>query len=733
MSIEIGKLTRLPLGYSGESGTRKIQIDMTAWMKAFVGAVIVVYALRPDRYPYFPAIEMQDNTLTWEVDAAEVSIPGKGWAQIAAVDPKTGKEYHSRVVQTEVYKSLEEFQGATASEPAQKWVLQVLKARDEATEAADRAVKAANRAENAAGGGTTGGTTETVIPSYWQSHLETRAEDIRAAMAAAGWNKSAFFFYSDAHWDNNNQMSPVLLKWLYQNTPINKTNFGGDVVNAEEDLASTMDYLWEWRSAIRDLPNHHSVPGNHDDGNNPYNRWTAEDVYTFLLAPEESNDMMRGEGLYYYIDVNAEKTRYLYLDSATAFGSIAWNDAQKTWLKEALLSVPDGYHIVVIAHIWADPDYSVTPPTAGVLGENARYMLEVFDQYNAREGDFESCGGRVEFCVGGHNHQDSDYSSTDGIPVILVETDSKHVRSGLECTKGTITENSVNAIVADYTNGIVNVIRIGRGSSRIVKLDGSGSEELPDDDNPGEDEDTTWKDVTLTRVKQTSDDTVALEWSANVDGVTYVVFDNGVEVSSKTDNTQIVLFDVTAGDHSYTVRPQKSEENLGNMSGALSITTVDAVGFTNVLRIATKEDGTLCNNGYGYEENIRYSSSAGGDVYCEGWDRSGIFPAKAGDVVRFYNMDFLDVDGSGGEWPRNSINAYNEDYSHITSISGEELDASGDTTWALVRDTDNDIIQFTMISGWNSVSLGNTVAKLRVSARNIDAFSIITVNEEIHT
>lgn len=41
MGYEIGKLTKLPLGYVGENGTRTIKIDVTAWLAAFVGAAII--------------------------------------------------------------------------------------------------------------------------------------------------------------------------------------------------------------------------------------------------------------------------------------------------------------------------------------------------------------------------------------------------------------------------------------------------------------------------------------------------------------------------------------------------------------------------------------------------------------------------------------------------------------------------------------------------------------------
>lgn len=321
--------------------------------------------------------------------------------------------------------------------------------------------------------GTGGSSTAISIPSYWQSHLDTRVNDIRKAMAAAGWNKSAFLFYTDSHWDYGYQMAPTLLKYLYRNTPINKVNFGGDIVNNEDEIASTLDYLWDWREAIRDIPNHHSVAGNHDDGNDPDNRWTDADIYTFLLAAEETPDVVRGGALYYHIDSAAEKTRYLYLDTATKDGNILNDTAQQTWLKQTLISTPAGWHIIAISHIWRT--YTGSPQTDNGWGMGAKIALDMFDAYNARTGDYKSCTGRVEFCIGGHCHWDADHVSAGGIPVLLIETDSKYVRNGATCTQGTTTESSVNAIIADYTNGVINVIRVGRGNSRYVKLDGTGT------------------------------------------------------------------------------------------------------------------------------------------------------------------------------------------------------------------------------------------------------------------
>jgi hypothetical protein len=137
------------------------------------------------------------------------------------------------------------------------------------------------------------------IPGYWLGELKAGVKAINTALCNAGRNKSAFLFYTDAHWNYGAQMAPTLLKYLHQRTGMTKTFFGGDVVNDEAADYDTMDYLWDWRSQLKDLPNHHSVPGNHDDGNSTNNLFSQEYVYGYLMAAEETPDMVRGDGLYY--------------------------------------------------------------------------------------------------------------------------------------------------------------------------------------------------------------------------------------------------------------------------------------------------------------------------------------------------------------------------------------------------------------------------------------------------
>ena len=310
------------------------------------------------------------------------------------------------------------------------------------------------------------------VPDYWADALDNGAQSINTALCNAGRNKSAFLFYSDTHWNYGAQMAPTLLKYLHQHTGMNKTFFGGDIVNDEAADYDTMEYLWDWRSQLKDLPNHHSVPGNHDDGNSTNNLFSQEYVYGYLLAAEETPDMVCGDGLYYYIDSPTEHTRYLCLDTGFVDASVL-SQKQAGFIREALKTVPNGWHIVVIAHIWYGLDYdqySQRPVPIKGLSDTATSVIAILDNYNSRVGEFADCGGWVEFCIGGHIHYDYDAVTATGIPIILVETDSKHTRGNYTATAGTTSEASVNGIIADYDNHKIHVVRIGRGASREIAV-----------------------------------------------------------------------------------------------------------------------------------------------------------------------------------------------------------------------------------------------------------------------
>lgn len=172
MGLEIGSLTRLPLGYVGESGTRMIEIHVSSWLKEFPGSKIVVEVVRPDKKIYFASTTLENGILRWTVGADEVMVAGRGYAQFAVVNVNTNKEYRSRIVETIIAPSLEEFtkEELEASDPAKKWANQVIAAasavqdvtgdlRNLNTQNKSNLVAAINEVRATGGGGSSGGTT----------------------------------------------------------------------------------------------------------------------------------------------------------------------------------------------------------------------------------------------------------------------------------------------------------------------------------------------------------------------------------------------------------------------------------------------------------------------------------------------------------------------------------------------------------------------------------------------
>ena len=316
------------------------------------------------------------------------------------------------------------------------------------------------------------------IPTYWLAELSNKSETIQKTMESVGRNKSSFLWYSDAHWQTNSKMSPHLLKYLVENTPINKINFGGDIINDPTEFThDNIKYAYEWRKLIAGLPNHHSVYGNHDLNHRITD--VSNIAYSLLLAPEETADMVVGGDCYYYIDNQAEKTRYLYLNYLTNNQNEML--AQGQFIVDAISSVKEGWHIVAIAHRWFQYTSS-SAPTVGSIPNYEKEILKIFDEYNARtthtasnyfyEQDFKDCKGKVEFCIGGHIHVDYDFKTDGGIPVIITASDTNQERSSDETEDcgdlGTVSESAVFGVIADYNNNKIIVVGIGRGTSREI-------------------------------------------------------------------------------------------------------------------------------------------------------------------------------------------------------------------------------------------------------------------------
>lgn len=137
MGYTIGTLTRLPLGWQGESNSRPIDIDVSDWLITWPGAAINMLVQRPGEEEYYPAnSKILSGHLMWTPTRSDVEIAGSGKLQIILTDD-SDVELRSRVVETLIGHSLSGTVGE-APEPAEGWVADVMQAVHFAQEAVDK-------------------------------------------------------------------------------------------------------------------------------------------------------------------------------------------------------------------------------------------------------------------------------------------------------------------------------------------------------------------------------------------------------------------------------------------------------------------------------------------------------------------------------------------------------------------------------------------------------------------
>ena len=307
------------------------------------------------------------------------------------------------------------------------------------------------------------------IPHYWLDELSFSVDEAQKLMSQSNGNYTAFMWYTDAHWSYGAKRSVSLLQYLEKKTGIRYTNFGGDIVstyNVEAD--ENLRLLKTWREETLKLSNHHSVVGNHDDDIAELKK--REDLYAFLISPE-LNIEINETSFSYFVDDALLKTRYIYL--STGFEEIT--SADLDFIIDTLHETPSEWHVVFVSHIWFLYD-DATQPTVGDVAKYVEPVFLLIDAYNNRsngvmmweqetvEYDFSDAEAKVAFCIGGHTHVDFCFATPGGVPVILTQTDSFHIRTQEQDIANT-NEASVNIVIADYEKNVIHIVRVGRGES----------------------------------------------------------------------------------------------------------------------------------------------------------------------------------------------------------------------------------------------------------------------------
>ena len=342
------------------------------------------------------------------------------------------------------------------------------------------------------------------LPAYCGEMLASVAAKVRrnAERCADG-----FWFITDLHIPSNAKNSGRILAKLVAETPLKKVLCGGDMPEAFGGKASVdatiTSYREEWVAPIeRAGGDFYPAKGNHDftirttpsspDGFT-YSGKSAHDVLMATQAVKQHavTNPDDPEACYYYVDFPEAKMRYIVADTTDSITTnrTYWavvsgmHERQVLWLAEhALTGIPEGWKVVVMHHI----------PIGGVAAEASEKRLyapwrDLLEACHHRRTatvfghTFDFTGARCEILLDltGHHHAERQ-SQLNGIWHVTEPCDAAY-RDYINGSKpwcpnlpekkrGTIYEQTFDAVQFDWEAGFIRFTRFGGGGDRALHL-----------------------------------------------------------------------------------------------------------------------------------------------------------------------------------------------------------------------------------------------------------------------
>ena len=343
------------------------------------------------------------------------------------------------------------------------------------------------------------------LPEYYGDYLVGVAGRLRALSAKCD---DGFFFITDLHIPSNRCVSGRILAKLIADTGVKKVLCGGDMPEAFGGKASVdrtiAAYREQWVKAVENAGGEfYPAKGNHDftirDKPSAANGFTysnreAHDILMDTAAVKANAvvNLEDPEACYYYFDAPCGGIRYIVADTTDSVRTdrtywavkYGMGERQLKWLAgNALATLPAGWVAVVMHHI---------PITGIVSGEAENQpifapwcnILEAYQNrgkvsISGRDYDFSNAQGRILCSLTGHEHAERQ-TFRNGLWHITEPCDAAYsdyiVGSSPWCKdlpkkdKGTVFEQTFDAIHIDRENNVLHFTRVGGGADRTVRL-----------------------------------------------------------------------------------------------------------------------------------------------------------------------------------------------------------------------------------------------------------------------
>jgi len=317
------------------------------------------------------------------------------------------------------------------------------------------------------------------LPSYYDSYLPGKINQILANVATSGLKGDNFFFITDEHWASNAKYSPALIRKIDDACGIGKVVNGGDIFNSFTSKIDAYKEILSFEDEFnkrRLFYQMYSVIGNHEwndpSASHADRRLSKEEVFSFVYQRFRAFNLQPVFGVFtgielldYYVDDDYKKRRYYFV--GCNYGSnneIATNK----WVLRTLESVPAGYSVVIFSHIGTDESTALGvwnrfEPIA--LGLDALKSKTTYEYYGSSF-DYRNVTATPLYCVTGHTHKDGFGITPGGIIVTATTTDAYgQSDSGRTNDGGTVNEQAFE-VATDDGNGLLSYVRIGGGVNR---------------------------------------------------------------------------------------------------------------------------------------------------------------------------------------------------------------------------------------------------------------------------
>lgn len=356
------------------------------------------------------------------------------------------------------------------------------------------------------------------IPSYWEEKMVTpKTAEIKELLSEGGKDCVCFAWASDTHIPDNeggrtNDIGRVIAKML-DNCEIPFAVLTGDVgtrascsteaqfVASQEHVPLHLAPLWGTDRLLVALGNHDGCWGDNPNGDGSTgfyaHQFTPERMWQTYFRGQalDFRRVFSDDGLYFYVDNIAQKTRFIVLNSQfggeyaedengwavnNRFRTSCYGQAQLDWLANIALDMPNGYGAVIVSHVPPSISYTVdNTQLIGIINAYCNKTTFSGDYTGGVDGwsnssvnvDFTTAQGEIIAMFAGHVHGDSIDTVTLACPLLTIlsagaSANEAYKESAPTREDETETETSFDVVIINRASRTIRCIRIGAGDNR---------------------------------------------------------------------------------------------------------------------------------------------------------------------------------------------------------------------------------------------------------------------------